>query len=144
MRERDRGYEEFIADLAGGLRYSPRLGKKWSANWRYDLGAYALISPAAVSDKEGVERGRVSYDIEFTLLKCHSQKDIMAISMLWNDVKRDAMEIVHELERSPLVLATTELEIEPLSLQISNYDEVAVQVSATMVSNYIAGGDGSL
>ncbi|MFI3304894.1 MAG: hypothetical protein R3Y68_00090 [Rikenellaceae bacterium] len=130
------GCESLLASYASEIGYDVQMGSNWNTKLMYDGRKYLLVKAASVSEKVGESRGRITFEVSFIALKCCSYSSVVVISDLWRDLRCDAMKILNMLEMSGEVLGCSEVAIEPLTKRISNYDEVAVELTATVVANY--------
>ncbi len=129
-------YELLLARFASQIGYVPKLGQAWGDKQRYEGGSHVLIKPVSVSEKVGEAKGRLTSQIDFILVKCHATRNQTAILEMWSNLKSDALSIINQLETSGYLLSCGEVEVEAVTTQISKYDEVAVEVTATVVSNF--------
>ncbi len=130
------GCESLLASYGSEMGYDVQVGSDWNTKVIYEGRKYMLVRAVSVSDKVGESRGRITFEVSFVVLECCSYGSVGAMSDLWNDLRRDAMRILNRLEVSGEVLGCSEVEIEPLTKQISSYNEAAVELTASVVANY--------
>ncbi len=130
-------FEVLIASLAKGRGYDPQYLLPDDSSPIVESDSAALIYPATLTDKVGHLQGQTTSEIEFILLLNTYKAIQMTLSQLRNQLRIDAMFIVSQIECNKDVIEIEEITIEPVEQQLSHYDEAAVKVSVTIVSNFM-------
>lgn len=136
-------YEALIASYCESLGYLPRVSRSDNSKVQLRASEMAIIRPVEITAKEGVQKGRVTAEITLILIRNLTKIHMNQRVAQWDRVKEDAMSIVSGIELSGQVLKVSELEITPLSGNLSEYEEVSVEITASVVSNFRVGVEDS-
>ncbi len=136
MNYADFTYEQLIAELLQERDYVAYLGDLDTTTNYLSSPSVAIINPITISDKSGVDRCRLTSQLTFVLAKSAAHLSSEQASLLWRDVRCEAIEVVCELQKVSSVVALSGLKISPYERGNSRVSEVAIKVSVTIISNF--------
>lgn len=129
-------FEAALAQTAQQMGYNAILAQSKDKNQTLDQMPTAIVYNSTLTDKSGVERCRLTTEVEMLLVKnglSHSEGEK---NMIATGMKCDALEIVRRLTVYPNIVKLTELNVELDTDYMSRFDDVGVRVTATILSNY--------
>ncbi len=129
-------FEAAIAQTAQQMGYSVTLSQSSAKNQSTDQLPAAIVYNSTLTSKSGVERCRLTTEVEFLLVKngvsySDSEKNTIAA-----DMRCDALEIMRLLKTYQNIIEVTKLKVLADSGYMSQFDDIGVRVTATIVSNY--------
>lgn len=129
-------YESIIAECAEAQGFTPHLLPNASAQPRLTSPMSAIIRPSSIVEREGRKSGRITSEIDFTLLQCAIFLDPADWRSIVEELRVIAVEIVNKLMTQGDAITISDLEIVPHSDPFTHYDEVALRITAKATSNY--------
>ncbi len=129
-------YESLIAEYAEAQGFTPYILSRIDAEARLTSSMAAIIRPSTIVEREGKSSGRITSEIDFTLLQCAIFIDPADWSSIVEEMRVIAIEIVNSLLTDGDAITVSDLEISLHESPFTHYDEVALQITAKATSNY--------
>ncbi len=127
-------YERLLAELCIEHGYKPILEQRDAQAEPVVAASMAIVAPSSVVDIEGRGRGRLKSVVGFTLVKNAAGATSAARSVILNQIKCDAVNVLFALRQIASVVDVSDIRFTPVKRDKQNYNEVLVKVSATVVS----------
>lgn len=129
-------YESLIAEYAEAQGFTPHLLPRADSVPRLTSSMAAIIRPSSIVEREGKSSGRITSEIDFTLLQCAIYFDPDDRKATLEEMRIIAIEIVNRMMTDGEAITVSDLEITLRTDSFTRYDEVALQITAKATSNY--------